>query len=227
MGNWQKYAAEAYGTFVLVGIGTGAILAAGVAGGGIVEIALAFGLALTAALYTVGRVSGGHFNPAVSLGMFLDKRMSLGDMVGYWGAQVVGGVLASLALAWVISKDAVAATITSVNAAYVDTFGGFVGEALLTMVFVMAVLVMAKSTSYSKYLGIGLTLSAVHFIGLGFTGASVNPARSLAPAIVGGEFADIWIYIAGPGVGAVLAWVLYKVIVTGDTDLRDDIKEMM
>ncbi|WKZ83070.1 MAG: aquaporin [Acidimicrobiia bacterium] len=159
--------------------------------------------------------------------MFLDKRMSLGDMVGYWGAQVVGGVLASLALAWVISKDAVAATITSVNTAYVDTFGGFVGEALLTMVFVMTVLVMAKSTSYSRYLGIGLTLSAVHFIGLGFTGASVNPARSLAPAIVGGEFADIWIYIAGPGVGAVLAWVLYKVIVTGDTDLRDDIKEMM
>ena len=226
MDNWQKYAAEVYGTFVLVGIGTGAILGASVAGGGIIEISFAFGLALVAALYTVGRISGGHFNPAVTLGMFLDQRISVTDMIGYWVAQVAGGVLASLALAFVISKDAVAGTITVINSQYVDTFGGFVGEALLTMVFVMAVLVMAKSTSYTKYLGIGLTLTAVHLIGLAFTGASVNPARSLAPAIVGGEFGDIWVYLAGPAVGAVLAWVLYKFIVEGDTDLTDDIRDM-
>jgi aquaporin Z len=225
--NWQKYAAEAYGTFVLVGIGTGAILAASVAGGGLIEIAFAFGLALTAALYTVGRISGGHFNPAVSLGMFLDQRISAADMVGYWVAQLAGGILASLALAFIISKDAVAGTITVVNSQFVDTFGGFVGEAILTMVFVMAVLVMSKSTSYTKYLGIGLTLTAVHLIGIPFTGASVNPARSLAPAIVGGEYNDIWIYLAGPAAGAVLAWVLYKFIVTGDTDLVDDIRDMV
>jgi aquaporin Z len=225
--NWQKYAAEAYGTFVLVGIGTGAILAASVAGGGLIEIAFAFGLALTAALYTVGRISGGHFNPAVSLGMFLDQRISAADMVGYWVAQLAGGILASLTLAFIISKDAVAGTITVVNSQFVDTFGGFVGEAILTMVFVMAVLVMSKSTSYTKYLGIGLTLTAVHLIGIPFTGASVNPARSLAPAIVGGEYNDIWIYLAGPAAGAVLAWVLYKFIVTGDTDLVDDIKDLV
>jgi len=225
--NWQKYAAEAYGTFVLVGIGTGAILAASVAGGGLIEIAFAFGLALTAALYTVGRISGGHFNPAVSLGMFLDQRISAADMVGYWVAQLAGGILASLTLAFIISKDAVADTITVVNSQFVDTFGGFVGEAILTMVFVMAVLVMSKSTSYTKYLGIGLTLTAVHLIGIPFTGASVNPARSLAPAIVGGEYNDIWIYLAGPAAGAVLAWVLYKFIVTGDTDLVDDIKDLV
>ncbi len=227
MENWQKYAAEAYGTFVLVGIGTGAILAASVAGGGLIEIAFAFGLALTAALYTVGRISGGHFNPAVSLGMFLDQRISAADMVGYWVAQLAGGILASLTLAFIISKDAVAGTITVVNSQFVDTFGGFVGEAILTMVFVMAVLVMSKSTSYTKYLGIGLTLTAVHLIGIPFTGASVNPARSLAPAIVGGEYNDIWIYLAGPAAGAVLAWVLYKFIVTGDTDLVDDIKDIV
>lgn len=227
MENWQKYAAEAYGTFVLVGIGTGAIMAASVAGGGIIEIAFAFGLALMAGLYTVGRISGGHFNPAVSLGMFLDQRISAADMAGYWVAQVAGGILASLALAFVISKDAVAGTITVVNSQFVDTFGGFVGEALLTMIFVMAVLVMSKSTSYTKYIGIGFTLTAVHLIGIPFTGASVNPARSLAPAIVGGEYNDIWIYLAGPATGAVLAWVLYKFIVTGDTDLIDDIKEMV
>jgi len=224
--NWQKYAAEAYGTFVLVGIGTGAILAAQVSGGGVIEISLAFGLALIAGLYSVGRISGGHFNPAVSLGMFLDQRMSLADMIGYWVAQVVGGLVGSLALAWVISQDAVETTVTAVNAQFVDTFGGFVGEAILTAVFVLAVLVLSKSTSYTKYLGIGFTLAAVHLIGVPFTGASVNPARSLAPAIVGGEFTDIWIYIVGPAVGAVIGWVLFKVIVTGDTDLSDDIRDM-
>ncbi len=227
MENWQKYAAEVYGTFVLVGIGTGAILAAAVTGGGVIEISFAFGLALMAGLYTVGRISGGHFNPAVTLGMFLDQRISAVDMVGYWVSQVVGGLLASLVLALIISKDAVAGTITAVNSQYVDTFGGFVGEALLTMIFVMAFLVMAKSTSYTKYIGIGFTLTAVHLMGFAFTGASVNPARSLAPAIVVGEFNDIWIYLAGPAVGAVLAWVLYKFIVTGDTDLMDDIKEIV
>jgi len=225
--NWQKYAAEVYGTFVLVGIGTGAILAAAVTGGGVIEVSFAFGLALTAGLYTVGRISGGHFNPAVTLGMFLDQRISLTDMIGYWAAQVVGGVLASLALAFIISKEAVAGTITAVNSQYVDTFGGFVGEALLTMVFVMAVLVLAKSSSFSKYIGMGFTLTAVHLIGVAFTGASVNPARSLAPAIVGSEFNDIWIYLAGPAVGAALAWVLYKFIVEGDLDLADDVKQLV
>ena len=227
MENWQKYAAEVYGTFVLVGIGTGAILAAAVTGGGVIEVSFAFGLALTAGLYTVGRISGGHFNPAVTLGMFLDQRISLTDMIGYWAAQVVGGVLASLALAFIISKEAVAGTITAVNSQYVDTFGGFVGEALLTMVFVMAVLVLAKSSSFSKYIGMGFTLTAVHLIGVAFTGASVNPARSLAPAIVGSEFNDIWIYLAGPAVGAALAWVLYKFIVEGDLDLADDVKQLV
>jgi aquaporin Z len=214
-----------------VGIGTGAILASQ---GDLVAISFGFGLALVAALYTVGRVSGGHFNPAVSLGMFLDQRMSLTDMIGYWVAQVVGAVLASVVLAFVLTSDLVEQTITRFDLAQdpatggqlIDGFGAFLGEALLTMVFVMAVLVLAKSTSYTKYLGIGLTLTAVHLIGAPFTGASVNPARSLAPAIVGGEFGDIWVYLAGPAAGAVLAWVLYKFIVTGDTDLMDDIKDM-
>lgn len=226
MGNWQKYAAEAYGTFVLVGIGTGAILAAAVTGGGVVEISFGFGLALVAALYTVGGVSGGHFNPAVSLGMFLDKRISAVDMVGYWVAQLAGAVLASLALAFIISKTAVASTITALNSTYVDDLGGLVGEAILTAIFVMAILVMSRSTSYARYLGIGLTLTAVHLVGLGFTGASVNPARSFAPALVGGEWGDFWIYLAGPLVGAVAAWVLYRVVVTGDTNLRDDVAAM-
>lgn len=225
MANWQKYAAEVYGTFVLVGVGTGTILATG--GGDLVAISFAFGLGLVAALYTVGRISGGHFNPAVTLGAYLDKRISATDMVFYWVAQVAGAVLASLTFAYVLSKAHVAATITQFTDPPIDAMGAFLGEVIFTMIFVMAILVLAKSTSYSKYLGMGFTLAAVHLVGLAFTGASVNPARSLAPAIVGGEFGDIWVYLAGPAVGAVLAWVLYKVIVTGDTDLRDDIKDMV
>ncbi|OFW63369.1 MAG: hypothetical protein A2135_01735 [Actinobacteria bacterium RBG_16_67_15] len=222
MGSWQKYAAEAYGTFVLVLFGTGAILASG---GDYLVIALAFGLALVVGLYTVGRVSGGHFNPAVSLGMFLDKRISLNDMVFYWVAQLVGAVIASLALAYLGSKAAVASTATALGG--LEAFKGVVGEAILTAVFVMAILVMAKSTSYTKFLGIGLTLAAVHLVGIGFTGASVNPARSFAPALVGGTWTDFWVYVVGPLVGAVIAWVLYKVVVTGDTNLMDDMKDMM
>jgi aquaporin Z len=224
--SWQKYAAEVYGTFVLVGVGTGAILAAQVSGGGVAEISLAFGLALMAGLFTVGRISGGHFNPAVSLAMFLDQRLSLIDMIGYWVSQALGAVIASLALAWIISKDAVATTVTTVNSQFVSSFGGFVGEAILTAVFVLAVLVISRSTSHVKFLGIGFTLAAVHFIGVPFTGSSVNPARSFAPALVGGEFTDIWIYMVGPAVGGIVAWLLYKVIVTGDTDLRDDIEDV-
>jgi aquaporin Z len=226
--NWQKYAAEAYGTFVLVGIGTGAYL---VSQGDLIVTALAFGFALIAALYTVGRVSGGHFNPAVTLGAFLDQRISLTDMIGYCVSQIVGGVLASFAWAFVVNSDFVALSTTrlGINPATgeaLTTFDGIFGEALFTMIFVMAVLVLMKSTSYTKYLGMGFTLMAVHFVGVPFTGASVNPARSLAPAIVGGEFTDIAVYLIGPAIGAVLAWVLYKFVVTGDTDLMDDIKEM-
>ena len=223
MANWQKYAAEAYGTFVLVGVGTGAILS----GGDTVAVSFAFGLALIAGLYTVGRISGGHFNPAVSLGAFLDQRISLTDMVGYWVSQVVGGVLASLVFAYVLSSDAVATTVTRFSDPPVDTFGAILGEALFTMIFVMAVLVLAKSTSYTKYIGMGFTLVAVHLVGIAFTGAAVNPARYLAPAIVGGEFTDVAVYLIGPFVGAVLAWVLYKFIVEGDMDLTDDIKDMV
>lgn len=223
MANWQKYAAEVYGTFVLVGVGTGTILA----GGDLVAISFAFGLALIAGLYTVGRVSGGHFNPAVSLGAFLDQRISLTDMIGYWVSQVIGGVLASLVFAYVLSSDAVASTVTGFSDPPIDTFGAILGEAIFTMIFVMAVLVLAKSTSYTKYLGMGLTLTAVHLVGLAFTGASVNPARSLAPAIVGGEFGDIVVYLIGPAIGAVLAWVLYKFVVEGDTDLSDDVRDMV
>ena len=222
MANWQKYAAEVYGTFVLVLFGTGAVLASG---GDYVAISFAFGLALVVGLFTVGRVSGGHFNPAVSLGAFLDKRISLSDMLFYWVSQVAGALIASFALVYLASKAAVATTVNALGG--LEAFKGLVGEAILTAIFVMAILVLSKSASYTKLLGIGLTLTAVHLAGIGFTSAGVNPARSLAPAIASGEFGDIWVFLLGPAIGAILGWVLYKIIVTGDTDLTDDVKGMM
>jgi aquaporin Z len=222
---WQKYAAEVYGTFVLVGVGTGTILGVGGAAdpAGLVGIALAFGLALAVGLYSVGAVSGGHFNPAVSLAAYLDRRIDLTDMIGYWVAQLVGAVLASGALAVILDADSVGGTATALNKPTVGSLGGVVAEAVLTAIFVLTILVVATHRSHLKFLVIGLTLTAVHLIGIAFTGASVNPARSFGPALIGGTWDDFWVYVFGPLIGAVLAWVLYKVIVTGDTDLVDDL----
>ncbi|NQV05869.1 aquaporin [bacterium] len=168
-------------------------------------------------------MSGGHFNPAVTFAMFLDKRIDVKDMVGYWVFQLVGAVLASLAFGIILSRDAVASTYTVLAKPTVGTFGGVLAEAVLTLIFVTAVLVLSKSQAHSKYLGMGFTLTAVHLIGIVFTGSSVNPARSFAPALVGGTWTDFWVYLVGPLVGAALAWVVYKFVVLGDTDLTDDL----
>ncbi len=246
---WQKYAAEFYGTFVLVGIGAGAIIGSAFLGGNlirgiafndasaladgfsfeskIVTVALAFGLALIVALYTVGRISGGHFNPAVSLGAFLDKRISLNDMLAYWVAQIAGALLAMVAFWWVLGdRSDVAVSATVPNRAAVDEFGGFIAEAVFTAVFVFAILVLAKSRAHTKFLGMGFSYAAIHFIGIAFTGASVNPARSFAPALVGDTWDGFWLYIVGPLVGAIVGFVLYKVIHQGDTDFSDDVKHV-
>ncbi len=244
MKTWQRYAAEFYGTFVLVGVGMGAILGVNALFGNLIQglafsdptalvgagtearivtVALAFGIGLMMALYTVGRISGGHFNPAVSLAMFLDRKISLKDMVGYWVSQVGGALLAALAYWWIIDRDAVGTAYTQLNTQFVDEFGGFVGEAILTAVFVFAILVLSKSQAHTKYIAMGFALAGVHFVGIAFTGASVNPARSFAPALVGGEWGAFWLYLAGPALGAVIGWALYKVITEGDVDFTDDV----
>lgn len=222
---FQKLAAEFFGTLVLVGIGTGTIIGIGGIGdsGGIVAVSLAFGLALITALYMVGGVSGGHFNPAVSLAAFLDKRINLQDMVGYWVAQVAGALTASALFAWVLDRSAAAATYTRLTRPVVNELTGFIVEAVFTLVFVFAILVLAKSEAHTKYLGMGVALAAVHFVGIAFTGASVNPARTFAPALVGGTWDGFWVFVAGPALGAILAWALYQIIVVGNVKLADEV----
>lgn len=223
MGKMQKYLAEVLGTFTLVGVGSFAIVSASAADTlGIVSIALGFGLALLIGLYAFGEVSGGHYNPAVSLAMFLDRRLSLEDMIGYWIAQAVGAILASIVVLIAYDDNIVAATTTQAT----DAWAAVVVEVVMTALFVAVILQSTKSERVrgSALVAIPLALVAIHVAAIPISGASVNPARSLGPALIGTEFSDFWIYLIAPPIGAVLGWIAHKVVVEGDTSLRDDLQ---
>lgn len=200
----QSYIAELIGTFILVTIGS---MAAFTSGGHLLTVAFGFGLALLIALYSVGHISGGHFNPAVSLAMRLGGALSTTDMVGYWIAQVVGAVLASLAVLAMAGSDAVAATMNTFS----DTGPAFGAEIILTGAFVLVIMVVASHRLGHARLVIALALIAIHLAGVPISGASVNPARSLGPAVVAGDLSNIWLYIVAPLVGGVVAWLATKV----------------
>ena len=222
---WQKYSAEFFGTFVLVCIGTFAVVGSLREGVPPLLVApFAFGLALLAGLYAFAEVSGGHFNPAVSLGLFLDGRLTVPDLIGYWIAQFLGGITAAIVLLIATSQDDVASTAT------VPSSNGtaFVVELVFTAIFVMVILQSSKSSRYggSALIAIPLTLLAVHFAAVPFSGSSVNPARTFGPALIGNEWTGIWIYFVAPLLGAVLAWLVYKVVVEGDTDVRGDVQAL-
>jgi aquaporin Z len=214
MRDWTKYAAELLGTFVLVFVGTSAVVASGRTEAPVLIVAaLAFGLALLAGLYAFGEVSGGHFNPAVSLAMFLDKRLAGADLVGYWISQFLGGVLAALVLLLATSQDDVASTATVPG----DDGSGtaFVMELVLTAIFVGVILQASVSGRFgsSALVAIPLTLVTVHLAGIPFSGASVNPARTFGPDLIGNEWDGIWVYFLGPLLGAALAWGIHRTVV--------------
>lgn len=219
MTNTRTFLAEVLGTFVLVVGGCGAVLAANASGGTttIVPIAFGFGLALLAALYAFGEVSGGHFNPAVSLTMLLDGRIDARTMLLYWLAQIVGGVLAGLALLVASSKEAVATTATTLGSD-VGLWEGFFLEVVFTAVFLLVILKASASTSSAAtaFLAISLTLTLIHLVLVPFTGTSVNPARSLGPGIVGGVWTDQWIYWTAPLLGGAIGFLLYRAVNAGD-----------
>lgn len=218
---WQKYAAEAFGTFVLVGIGCGVVMSSG--GDGLAA-AFGFGFAWLAALYTVGHISGGHFNPVLSLAAFLDRAISAKDMLIYWAAQFVGAVGALGIFAWLFSADATAGAANGFG--QFSSFKAFSVEAILTLILTMAFLTLLRSQAHTKYLGMGFTLFAVTLFGYGVTTAGMNPVRTLGPAIFSGEWSGVWVYLVGPLVGAIAGWVLYRVIVRGDTNFADDLGEI-
>jgi aquaporin Z len=173
----------------------------------IIAIGFAFGLALLAGIWVVGHVSGAHFNPAVTLAMLLDKRVSFSDAIGYWIGQFAGAGVASLVIWAITDRESVGLTATS----YTDLNTAIVVEVLLTAIFVWTIMAVTKSGANHAPAAIALTLVGIHLAGIPFSGASVNPARSFGPAAVSGEnFAQLWVYIYAPLIGAVIAWALYK-----------------
>lgn len=221
----MKYAAELFGTFVLVFAGLGAAVLGG-SQFGIVGIALAFGLALMAMAFAVGPVSGCHINPAVSLAMVIAKRMSIVEMLGYWVAQVVGGIIAGAVVLFIaMQKSGGYSAATSgfaANGYGAHSPGGygvgaaFVVEMVCTMLLCATVLGATDKRAPAGFAGIpiGLILTGIHFAGVPVTNGSFNPVRSIAPAVFVGGWAmeQLWLFILAPLVGGVLAAIVYMAI---------------
>jgi aquaporin Z len=217
----RRYVAELLGTFTLVFIGSISILAALAANQPLVlVVAFGFGLALLAGLYAFGEISGGHFNPAVSLAMFLSGRLDAASFLRYVIAQFAGAILASLAVLAAFSQDDVAATATTATASW----DAFWLELIMTALFVSVILQSSRSQRVfgTALLAIPLTLVAIHLAAIPTSGSSVNPARSLGPALVGNEWSDFWIYLTAPligaAIGAAIHLYLYGRYVTVDVE---------
>ncbi len=204
----KKCLAELLGTFVLVLLGCMTVVGSGWLGfPPMLAAPFGFGLALLLAIYTVGHVSGGHFNPAVTLGMWMDHRASHTDLAGYIVAQFLGALAAAGVLLAMSGKEEVAYSTTSFEMA--GTRAGFLSEFILTTLFVLVVLAVTKLNPSIAGMAIPLSLAAVHFAGIPFSGTSVNPARTLGPAVIAGEYSELWVYMIAPTAGAVMAALLW------------------
>lgn len=223
----KKYVAEFIGTMVLVILGCGTAMLVGCDaenGGGYILTALAFGLVIVGMAYCVGNISGCHINPAVSLGVLISGGMKVVDFVGYVISQCLGALAGAGILAAIFSLGDVedktggfgSNGLAGVNDSAV---AGLLVEIVLTFIFVMTILgVTSKKSNHGSFAGIviGLTLTLVHILGIGLTGTSVNPARSIGPAIAAAingnssPIASLWVFIVGPLVGAVIAALVYK-----------------
>ena len=219
----KKYLAELVGTFILVLFGCGTAVVAGDKVG-ILGIAFAFGLALIGAAYGIGPISGCHINPAVSLGVFVAGRMSARDMLGYWIGQFLGGVLGAGVLYAIVSGvDGgynIDANGLGQNGWGVGYQGGYnvtsaiLFELVATMIFVIVILGSTQKSAPAGFAGlaIGITLVAIHIFGIHVTGVSVNPARSLGPALfVGGKAVEqVWLFLIIPCLGGAVAGLLFR-----------------
>lgn len=229
MGNMsvKKYVAELIGTMVLTMVGCGVAVVVGCnSSGGVVATALAFGLSVVAMAYCIGRVSGCHINPAITIGMYVDKRIDTRDAIGYIVFQFIGGIIGAVLLWLILNQTSVwtpadglgtngfgAASMAGINMG-----GALLVEILLTSIFVLAALgvTSTKATAAQGGIVIGLALVLVHLLGIGLTGTSVNPARSFGPALMmlaennSLPIEQVWVFIVAPIIGAIIAGLVWK-----------------
>ena len=218
----KKYIAECIGTFVLTFLGCGTAMFLGCnTPAGVVGTAVAFGLSVVAMAYTIGGISGCHINPAITLAVAISGRMSWKDAAGYWVGQIIGGIVAGallFALTKVVAAPDLTGALGSNGVAGAGGLGGaFLVEVIATFLFVLVVL----GTTDSKVgagnfagLAIGLSLILIHLVCINLTGTSVNPARSIGPAIFacGDALKNVWVFIVAPLVGGALSAVVWSAI---------------
>jgi aquaporin Z len=219
----KKYFAELIGTMVLVLLGCGAAVFAGVgqpfAPAGTLGVAFAFGLAVVAMAYSIGKVSGCHINAAITLGVWMSGRMSGRDAAMYMLFQVLGALIGS-AILWVLASGSGSTTTHTGANAFADgaLVRALVAETVFTFIFVLVVLGSTSEGAHGKFAGlaIGLALVLIHIVAIPITGTSVNPARSIGPAVfeaVGGSMralGQLWLFIVAPLAGGALAAIVWK-----------------
>jgi MIP family channel proteins len=211
--------AEFIGTFALIFIGAGAVA---LGQGGLVGVAFAHGLVILGFAYAYGHISGTHINPAVTLGVWTAGKIDSGRALSYIVFQIAGGIVAALTLSWILGGTGTGLGVTALAHSLqvkdvtinITPATGVVLEAILTFFLVNAVMNAGISgkASVPGGLAIGLTLTFCILMGGPLTGASLNPARSIGPAVATGNFADLWVYLAGPAIGGVAAGLLYKYV---------------
>jgi aquaporin Z len=233
----RKYIAEAIGTFVLVFFGVGSAVLAG-GGIGIADsisitgISFAFGISVIAMAYSIGQISGAHLNPAVSMGAFVAGRLSLRDLIGYSAFQTIGAIIAA-GVIYVMALNSSGGYDIAVNGlgqnGWGADYGGeffmisaFLFEVIATAVFLVVILGVASHNGAPMVAGlvIGLTLTMIHLVGITVTGTSVNPARSIGPALfVGGSAMNqLWLFILAPLIGGAIGGLLHKMRIVGVID---------
>lgn len=217
----KKYLAEMIGTMVLVLMGCGSAVFAGTnqpfAAVGTLGVAFAFGLSVLTMVYTIGKISGCHINPAITLGMLLSKKISGKDAGMYMIFQVIGAIIGSSIL-YILAKDSGSTTTLTGANGYHDLVPAFVAETVFTFIFLLVVLGSTSKGANTKFAGIaiGLALVLIHIVCIPVTGTSVNPARSIGPALFqGGEaLSQLWLFIVAPFLGAAIAAFVWKGIDT-------------
>jgi aquaporin Z len=226
----KKYAAELIGTMVLVLMGCGsAVIAgknfAGLGGNGNVGISLAFGLAVLVMVYAIGSISGCHINPAISISMLAAGKLSVKDTVGYVIFQCVGAVIGASLLYWIaIGNPAYSLAVNGLgqngydiaSPAGFSLASAFIAEVVLTFIFLLVIFGATSEKAPKGFAGIaiGLSLTLIHLVGIPITGTSVNPARSLGPAVVvgGTALSQLWLFWVAPIIGGLLAAAVWKIV---------------